>query len=807
MGDAAGGLCVQCCFARQSMVDESRLIDLSKKLEIRANQFEEALRRFSESLAVHQRQPNSPFASTTPPSSSSSQLTGPEIGSGRGCHSNDLPSYIPSLQPLLSNLANLRKELASLHHHHYEYQYKQYRQGCQNDSSSAAAAATGGGGGAAAAAVASAPVSRRRLAACGTVTNATAAAAAAASFLVGVERALASCDVDSPGMHTAPPPHPSLGAIRQSREACWTVWNEYYHTRHQPLSAELRKQLRQPTFNNWPYTDAQLLRFVRYFFMGDEGTTSSVLSSQCSSTMAETEMEVPVDDRLRLVQRCDIPEETLDAWLCAVYAKYNCVSFHNFKHAFMVAQMMYTSIWCADLASLFCHLDLFTLLFAAICHDLDHPGLTNAYQNNAQSRLSICYNSLSPLENHHCAVAFELVRTPATNIFVNFTAKEIEIVRENTVRCILGTDMAKHTDILEVFTAKMLEHSIDAATVAIRDVSESASSAAINGTAPTTAQLVGIFDKDDESHALTMVVLLKMCDISTEIRPVDVARPWLMGLINELSAQRDLERKSNLPLSPVMDESNLVDCQINFLSYAMLPLARSLISIIPALESCFLIPTEHQLAYHHRLAAERATPSSSAAEDTVGAKAVTQDENRHIDDENSVEGVRLGVGSIELSHAKPAIGTEGDESNGSSSTSPPLSIPSAPFTVATPRSQQSLQLCISTSNPDREPPGHALHHNHSHTCCSSGVGSGDSQQHKRTSIVSSAGLIEAELTPPHRPLRRSLGELPWSAHALLLTHFEDAYHLAPPPLPPPPPPPRCSRSMAMGEKTEPKPSS
>lgn len=41
---------------------------------------------------------------------------------------------------------------------------------------------------------------------------------------------------------------------------------------------------------------------------------------------------------------------------------------------------MYTSIWCADLASLFSHLDLFTLLFAAICHDLDHPGLTNAYQ-------------------------------------------------------------------------------------------------------------------------------------------------------------------------------------------------------------------------------------------------------------------------------------------------------------------------------------------------------------------------------------------------------------------------------------------
>lgn len=48
---------------------------------------------------------------------------------------------------------------------------------------------------------------------------------------------------------------------------------------------------------------------------------------------------------------------------------------------------MYASICSADLASLFCHLDLFTLLFAAICHDLDHPGLTNVYQ----VRLEVVY--------------------------------------------------------------------------------------------------------------------------------------------------------------------------------------------------------------------------------------------------------------------------------------------------------------------------------------------------------------------------------------------------------------------------------
>lgn len=99
--------------------------------------------------------------------------------------------------------------------------------------------------------------------------------------------------------------------------------------------------------------------------------------------------------------------------------------------------------------------------------------------------------------------------------------------------------MAKHTDILEAFTAKMMEHSIEGAAIAIRGgigSSESADSM-LNGTTPTITQLTDIFEEDEESHALTMVVLLKMCDISTEIRPDGVAQPWLKGLIDELSSQ------------------------------------------------------------------------------------------------------------------------------------------------------------------------------------------------------------------------------------------------------------------------------
>lgn len=117
-------------------------------------------------------------------------------------------------------------------------------------------------------------------------------------------------------------------------------------------------------------------------------------------------------------------------------------------------------------------------------------------------------------------------------------------------RCILGTDMAKHTDILDAFTAKLVEHSISAGvqppplpSVADNQFMNDSSvqhhqqQRTTTSVAPSLLQLANIFDDDDEAKTLAMVVLLKMCDISTEIRPEVVAQPWLQRLIDELANQ------------------------------------------------------------------------------------------------------------------------------------------------------------------------------------------------------------------------------------------------------------------------------
>jgi hypothetical protein len=60
--------------------------------------------------------------------------------------------------------------------------------------------------------------------------------------------------------------------------------------------------------------------------------------------------------------------------------------------------------------------DILVLLVTALCHDLDHDGHTNSYHINAGSDLAQRYNDCSVMENHHCAIAFAILRHKDCNI-------------------------------------------------------------------------------------------------------------------------------------------------------------------------------------------------------------------------------------------------------------------------------------------------------------------------------------------------------------------------------------------------------
>ena len=50
-----------------------------------------------------------------------------------------------------------------------------------------------------------------------------------------------------------------------------------------------------------------------------------------------------------------------------------------------------------------------SLYLAAICHDYEHPGLTNDFLIKSHHPLALNYNDKSPLEMHHASAAFSVL--------------------------------------------------------------------------------------------------------------------------------------------------------------------------------------------------------------------------------------------------------------------------------------------------------------------------------------------------------------------------------------------------------------
>ncbi|KTF92243.1 hypothetical protein cypCar_00006009 [Cyprinus carpio] len=240
--------------------------------------------------------------------------------------------------------------------------------------------------------------------------------------------------------------------------------------------------------------------------------------------------------------------------LC-IHDNYRNNPFHNFRHCFCVTQMMYSMICLCNLQEKFTQVDILILMTAAVCHDLDHPGYNNTYQINARTELAVRYNDISPLENHHCAVAFQIFSQPDCNIFANFDPEAFKQIRQGTITLILATDMARHGEILDSFKQK-----------------------------------VDNFDFTNEEHL--KMVLIKCCDISNEVRPMEVAEPWVDCLLEEYFMQSDREKAEGLPVAPFMDREKVTKptAQIGFIKFVLIPMFESVMKLFPQIEEVMVQP-------------------------------------------------------------------------------------------------------------------------------------------------------------------------------------------------------------------------
>uniref|UniRef100_A0A673XKI9 Phosphodiesterase n=1 Tax=Salmo trutta TaxID=8032 RepID=A0A673XKI9_SALTR len=295
------------------------------------------------------------------------------------------------------------------------------------------------------------------------------------------------------------------------------------------LSQETVEALRQPTFDVWQWEPNEMLSCLEHMYHD-----------------------------LDLVKDFNMNPITLKRWLLCIHDNYRMNPFHNFRHCFCVTQMMYSMICLCSLQETFTQVDILILMTAAVCHDLDHPGYNNMYQINARTELAVRYNDISPLENHHCAIAFQIFSQPDCNIFSTFDPEAFKQIRQGIITLILATDMARHGEILDSF-----KHKVDS------------------------------FDFTDEEHVTCLkMVLIKCCDISNEVRPMEVAEPWADCLLEEYFMQSDREKAEGLPVAPFMDREKVTKptAQIGFIKFVLIPMFETVMKLFPQIEDVMVQP-------------------------------------------------------------------------------------------------------------------------------------------------------------------------------------------------------------------------
>eukprot|EP00002_Diphylleia_rotans_P022144 TRINITY_DN4337_c0_g1_i3.p1 TRINITY_DN4337_c0_g1~~TRINITY_DN4337_c0_g1_i3.p1 ORF type:complete len:1502 (-),score=336.03 TRINITY_DN4337_c0_g1_i3:3170-7675(-) len=262
-------------------------------------------------------------------------------------------------------------------------------------------------------------------------------------------------------------------------------------------------------------------------------------------------------DHFKFMDLFHIPGDKLRSFILSVRSHYRKNPFHNFYHAFTVIQITYLILVKTDVMQYLSNLDIFSLLLAALCHDLEHPGVNNSFEVNSHSPLALLYNDISVQESHHCSVGFHLMRKAENNVLSGLSVDEFKDLRKTIVTSILATDMAQHFDITGKFKSAL------------------------------TSKGFSRESRDDRLHLCA--IILHAADLSNPIRPPVISEKWARMLRDEFFAQTQKEKELQLPVTPFMvieDDFTLAKNEVGFIDFVVRPLWEALAGFLPDLRVC-----------------------------------------------------------------------------------------------------------------------------------------------------------------------------------------------------------------------------
>ncbi|CAH0563713.1 unnamed protein product [Brassicogethes aeneus] len=257
---------------------------------------------------------------------------------------------------------------------------------------------------------------------------------------------------------------------------------------------------------------------------------------------------------LDLVERFHMDYEVLCRWLLSVKKNYRNVTYHNWRHAFNVAQMMFAILTATQWWNIFGEAECLALMIACVCHDLDHRGTNNSFQIKASSPLAQLY-STSTMEHHHFDQCIMILNSPGNELLSNISSEEYTKIVRVLEEAILSTDLAVY------FRKRGAFFNV------VRD-------------GPCWAQ--------DDHRDLLRAMLMTVCDLAAITKPWEVEKRVAELVSSEFFEQGDMEReKLNIVPIDIMNrekEDQLPLMQVGFIDSICLPIYESFSTLNPQLE-------------------------------------------------------------------------------------------------------------------------------------------------------------------------------------------------------------------------------
>jgi hypothetical protein len=246
-------------------------------------------------------------------------------------------------------------------------------------------------------------------------------------------------------------------------------------------------------------------------------------------------------DASGVLRQFGLRAKTLRNFIQKIEEQYKDRPYHNRLHAADVTQATLCFLREARGSIGFSELEFLTALFAAACHDVGHPGVTNDFRISVADEDAITYNDRNVNEMMHAALAYRTLGLDNCDWLVGLNKAQLSTVRKGMIDIILCTDMSNH----------------------FKKLGEVKSAVEVDGTDVTKW--------DDRAIALEWLV--HSADISSTGRPRATAEKWTDRVLQEFFAQGDRERSLGLPVSPLCDRRTVVraDAQCGFLKFIVLP--------------------------------------------------------------------------------------------------------------------------------------------------------------------------------------------------------------------------------------------